>query len=211
MIIRRSISKEELAGLPKVMFEGRIIVVQTLKDADAAVAYLERFRMVGVDTETRPSFVKGQTHKVALLQLSVDDTCFLFRLNMIGIPPSVVGFLENPNVVKVGLSLKDDFMALRKRAKFTQDAFVELQDYVRQFGIKDMSLQKVYAILFGQKISKSQRLTNWEADVLTDAQKAYAATDAWACYNIYRLLCELKETGDYSVEEIEEIAKEISK
>lgn len=163
--------------------------------------------MVGIDTETRPSFVKGQTHKVALLQVSTREICFLFRLNMIGMPDSLVNFLENPAIIKVGLSLKDDFMALHKRADFSQQSFVELQEYVNAFGIQDKSLQKIYAILFGKKISKSQRLTNWEADVLSDAQKRYAATDAWACYNIYELLKTMHETGEYEIEEIVESVK----
>lgn len=108
----------------------------------------------------------------------------------------------NPAVIKVGLSLKDDFMMLHKRAPFTQQSCIELQDYVRQFGIQDKSLQKIYAILFKEKISKSQRLSNWEADVLSDGQKQYAATDAWACLNIYNLLQELKRTGNYEVESL---------
>ena len=77
---------------------------------------------------------------------------------------------------------------------------IELQEYVRAFGIQDKSLQKIYAILFGEKISKSQRLSNWEAETLTEPQKLYAATDAWACLNIYNKLQELKRTGDFEIE-----------
>lgn len=100
-------------------------------------------------------------------------------------------------------------MALHKRVDFKQQAYVELQDYVKSFGIQDKSLQKIYAILFALKISKSQRLSNWEADVLSDAQKMYAATDAWACYNIYNLLQELQRTGNYEKEKvIETVDKE---
>jgi len=204
MILKNKISKEEMSLLPKVKFEGRIIVIHTKSEADKAVEYLMKQPIVGVDTETRPSFVKGQTHKVALLQLSTDELCFLFRLNVIGIPESLIKFFEDPAILKVGLSLKDDFMALRKRAEFSHQSFIELQEYVDSFGIQDKSLQKIYAILFNEKISKSQRLTNWESDVLSDAQKRYAATDAWACYNIYTLLRELEESGEYEIEEITE-------
>lgn len=205
MIVKRKISKEEISTLPKVWFTGKIVVVQSLDEATKAIKFLQSRPMVGIDTETRPSFVKGQRHKVALLQVSTGDICFLFRLNRIGLPEILVEFMENPRIVKVGLSLKDDFMALHKRADFSQKSFVELQDYVDQFGIQDKSLQKIYAILFGQKISKSQRLTNWEADVLSDAQKRYAATDAWACYNIYSLLQDLQVTGEYETETLTEI------
>ena len=206
MILRSSIHKEELADLPKASFPGRIYVIQTEGEAEKAVACLSAAPVVGIDSETRPSFMKGRSHKVALLQLSTDECCFLFRLNVIGLVQPLIEFLENPSVLKIGLSLKDDFMMLRQRAPFTPQNYVELQEYVRNFGIQDRSLQKIYAILFKEKISKSQRLSNWEADVLSDKQKLYAATDAWACLNIYRLLKELERTGDYTL--IEEVAEE---
>lgn len=202
MIVRRSINKDELKELPKTVFPGRIHVVQSEAEADKAVAYLKSRPAIGIDSETRPSFTKGQIYKVALLQISSEECCFLFRLNMTGLTQSLVELLENPEVIKIGLSLKDDFMMLHKRAPFRPQGCVELQDYVRQFGIQDKSLQKIYAILFKEKISKSQRLSNWEADVLTDRQKQYAATDAWACLNIYNLLEELKRTGNYEKEKL---------
>lgn len=202
MVIKRSISKDEIKELPKAVYEGPIHVIQSEKEADKAVAYLQKQPVLGIDSETRPSFTKGQSHKVALLQISSNECCFLFRLNMTGLTPSLIELLENPAVIKIGLSLRDDFMMLHKRASFNQQGFVELQDFVRPFGIQDKSLQKIYGILFHEKISKSQRLSNWEADVLTDAQKQYAATDAWACLNIYNRLQDLKRTGDFEIEDI---------
>lgn len=198
--IKNTISKAELAQMPKVQFEGRIFVIYTEADADKAVEYLNTCDMVGVDTETRPSFKRGTTHKVALLQIASTDTCFLFRLNRIGMPESLQKFLAN-NILKIGLSLKDDFMMLRKRKDVHAEEgnWIELQDYVGRFGIEDRSLQKIYANLFGQKISKSQRLSNWEAETLTEGQMKYAATDAWACVEIYNCLLEMERTGDYEV------------
>ncbi len=201
MIIRDTFPKAELAGLPKVAFEGRIVCIQTEAEADKAVDYLLTQKRVGVDTETRPSFVSGRLYKVALVQVSTLDICFLFRLNYIGFPKSLKRFLEDLQVEKIGLSLKDDFGALHRRSDFTPGEFIELQDYVHQFGIKDQSLQKIYANLFGRKISKAQRLSNWETDVLSDAQKSYAATDAWACLMIYNRLEVLRLSGDYRLEE----------
>ena len=199
-LIRNTISKAEIAQLPKVLFEGRIFVVYTEADTEKAVEYLKTQQIVGVDTETRPSFKRGMTHKVALLQIATTDTCFLFRLNRIGMPESLQNFLMS-DVLKIGLSLKDDFMMLRRRKDVhaEQGNRIELQDYVGRFGIEDRSLQKNYANLFGQKISKSQRLTNWEAETLTEAQMKYAATDAWACVEIYNCLAEMERTGDYEV------------
>lgn len=185
--------------MPKAVFSGRIHVVHTEAETDKAVKYLNSHSVVGIDSETRPSFTKGKSHKVALLQVASEECCFLFRLNHTGLTPSLVNLLEDPSVVKVGLSLRDDFTMLRKRAVFEQQSCIDLQDYVGAFGIQDRSLQKIYAILFGEKISKSQRLSNWESDVLSDAQKLYAATDAWSCLHIYNLLENLKKTGKYQL------------
>lgn len=185
-----SISKEEIANLAIEEFPGRIITIQTVSDADKAVDYLMGFDKVGFDTETRPSFKKGQHYKISLMQLSTEDTCFLFRLNYIDIPDSLKRFLKSDQILKIGLSLRDDFGAIRKRTNVEPLHFLDLQNYVGQFGIEDASLQKIYAILFNKKISKGQRLSNWEADVLTESQKKYAALDAWACLQIYNLLNE---------------------
>ena len=137
---------------------------------------------------------------MALLQVASEEHCFLFRLNVMGLTLPLITLLEMPHITKVGLSLKDDFMMLHKRAPFEPRGIIELQEFVRPFGIEEQSLQKIYAILFGEKISKTQRLSNWEADVLTQPQQLYAATDAWACLNIYRKLQQLKESGDYEME-----------
>ncbi len=196
MIIRKSIEKEEVKEMPKVTFPGQIHLVNTPWEAEKAITFLKTYPLLGIDSETKPSFNKGQTHKVALLQIASEEHCFLFRLNLIGLTLPIVALLETPYITKVGLSLKDDFMMLHKRASFEQHSCVELQDYVRDFGIADKSLQKIYAILFGEKISKSQRLSNWEADELTIPQQLYAATDAWACLKIYLLLEEVKLSGN---------------
>lgn len=204
MVIKRTIDKETLKEMPKAAFPGQIHLVQTPQEAEKAVGYLKACSVLGIDSETRPAFTKGQSYKVALLQISSEDHCFLFRLNLTGLTLPVITLLENPGITKVGLSLRDDFMMLRKRAPFEQRACVELQEYVRTFGIQDKSLQKIYGILFAEKISKSQRLSNWEADSLTEPQKQYAATDAWACLNIYNRLQELKRTGDFEIAPEEE-------
>ena len=183
-----TITKEEIAKLTVEEFKGRIITILSKEEADKAVEYLLRFPIVGFDTETRPSFKKGQHYKISLMQISTDEACFLFRLNRIGIPQPLEDFMVNDKILKIGLSLRDDFGAIRKRTDIKPANFLDLQNYVGQFGIEDASLQKIYAILFDKKISKGQRLSNWEADVLTEQQKKYAALDAWACLKIYNQL-----------------------
>ncbi len=181
--------KKDIPALPRYAFGGRIVVVQSLAEAERAADILMKCERIGIDTETRPSFKKGIVHKVALLQASTSEICFLFRLNMIGLPQCLIDVLEDERVMKVGLSLKDDLQSLRKRHKALHAGnWVDLQAVVAQKGIEDMSLQKLFAGFFRMHISKGARLTNWENDVLTEAQKAYAATDAEACLRIYEKL-----------------------
>jgi ribonuclease D len=159
---------------------------------------------LGVDTETRPSFKKGLMHPVSLLQVSSHEVCFLFRLNLLGMSPSVRRLLEDTKVPEIGLSLRDDLNSLHKLDDFQSGYFIDLQDHVREIGVEDMSLQKLYANFFGQRISKREQLTNWEADILNDKQKAYAATDAWTCILLYEELMRLEQTGDYELIKITE-------
>lgn len=193
-IFNPTIEKSEVAKYPTAQFEGRIITIDTAEEAERAARALLKESLLGLDTETRPSFRKGVHHDVSLLQLSTADTCFLFRLCRTGLTDTLIELLESKEIKKIGVSLHDDFNMLKARRNFTPGSFVELQKYVSAFGIEEMSLQKIYAIIFAQRISKSQRLTNWEADVLTDKQKIYAATDAWTCLNIYNHLENLKES-----------------
>ena len=198
-IIYNKFDKKSIAQLPTVTFPGKTVVVMSESEAEKAVHFLLSQDILGVDTETRPSFKKGESHMVSLLQVSTSDVCFLFRLNHIGITPAILRLLENKAVPMVGLSLHDDMLSLHKRVAFTPGYFIDLQDLVGELGIVDLSLQKLYANLFHQKISKRQRLTNWDSDVLNDKQKAYAALDAWACINLYKEILRLKQSGDYEL------------
>ena len=185
-----NISKEELAELPVKEFAGHPVTVINLEQAELAVQQIRDSHMlVGFDTETRPSFQKGVTFRVCLVQLSVGQVCYLFRLNKIKeLPECLKQLLQDPNVIKVGLSTQDDFKNLRKWCELEPRGFIELQHMVRNYGIEEMSLAKIYALLFGMKLSKRQRLTNWEADQLNFKQLAYASLDAIACVEIYEAL-----------------------
>ena len=204
--------KSIINSLPLVTFPGKIIVVLNEYEAERAVEYLLSCDVLGVDTETRPAFRKGNNHKVALLQVATRKECFLFRLNHLGLPKSLLRLLSNKQVPMVGLSWHDDLMSLHRREQFEPGWFIDIQDIIGNLGIVDKSLQKLYANLFGEKISKRQRLTNWEIDVLNDKQKQYAATDAWSCINLYEEIERLRKTGDYDLvvsEEEREKSEEI--
>lgn len=197
MVIQEKISKELIASMPVAVFPGRIHVVDSTAEVASIMPFLAAQKRVGMDTETKPSFQKWQVHKVALLQISTLEECFLFRLNRIESPQLLVDFLEDPHIEKVGLSLGDDAMSLHRRFPFTPGGWIDLQNEVGALGIQDQSLQKIYANLFAERITKGQRLSNWEASELTPSQQAYAALDAYACLRIYNLMQELKQSGNY--------------
>lgn len=175
--------------MPQVMFPGDIYVIDSIYHVNEAINVLKHYDLVGFDTETRPSFRKGVVHKTALIQISTPQECFLFRTCKIGVPEALAQYLAAPQYTKVGLSLHDDFKIMSKFANCGDpDGFIDLQDVVGDYCITDISLQKIYAILFGGKIAKGQQLTNWEAPELTPAQQNYGAVDAWACLKIYEYL-----------------------
>ncbi len=196
--------KKAITALPVVTFPGRVVTIITAGEAEKAVDYLLKSDIMGVDTETKPAFHKGQQNKVALLQVSNRDICFLFRLNVTGITPAIQRLLEDKGVKKIGLSWHDDIRGLKAREPFQPGFFIDLQDIVGEIGIQDLSLQKIYANIFHEKISKRQRLTNWEAPTLSDKQKQYAAIDAWSCIKIYEEILRLKKTGNYHIVEVPE-------
>ena len=194
--------------MPLAVFEGETVVVEHAAQLPAALRYLNRQRVVGVDTETRPAFQRGESYPVALLQISTLKRCYLFRLHTLGLPESLAALFSNPKITKVGLAFHDDLSGLRRRTPFEPRNCVDVQSMVNQYGIFDLGLQKVFAILFGKRISKSQRLTNWENIDLTPDQARYAATDAWATLLIYRQLCSLKPLPKREVEKLKQAEHE---
>jgi len=184
-MFRESITKEELAGLPLKQCTGDIILVETPQMARIAADYLRGFPAIGFDTETKPSFNKGERHPVALLQLATEEKAFLIRLQKVGMPNEIMQLLTDQRCLKPGVAIHDDVKALQKVRHFKPAGFVELQQYARELGIQDFSLKKLCAIVLDFRISKSQQLSNWEAEELTDQQLVYAATDAYISLRIY--------------------------
>jgi ribonuclease D len=172
---------------PSALFNGEIIVIDTLDAADAAVAYLSQQSILGFDTETKPAFSSADSRirKVALLQLADDKRAYLFRLNKTGLPKNLAKLLGNKQVMKIGAAIHDDIRKLRKLRLFQAENFVDLQNMVADYGIEHKSLKKMAEIVLQINISKGQRLTNWESETLTVPQQRYAATDAWVCREIY--------------------------
>lgn len=183
-----NITVEELTGYKLSSFSGEIVVVDSYETFLEVIPRLFNSKILGFDTETRPSFRKGRKNKVSLIQLANDDLACLFRINKIGIPEALVTLLSDSSVIKVGVAIHDDIRFLKSVKKFTPAGFVDLQVFVKDFGIQSSGLKKLAAIVLGFRISKRQQVTDWEAFQLTVAQQVYAATDAWVCYQIYNKL-----------------------
>lgn len=187
-----TISKEELNELPNAAFDGRVEIIDSERGLAEACNYLLSQPVIGFDTETRPSFRAGVTNKVALLQLSSAEQCFLFRLSKMRLDKSIIKVLEARDIVKVGAAVRDDLRGLQGLRHFRPEGFVDLQNIVGEYGIEERSVRKLSAIVLGMNVSKAQRLSNWEATVYTPAQVSYAATDAWVCLEIYNKLISRK-------------------
>lgn len=187
-LYKNKIEQEELKALPLYSFEGEVVMVDDLKKVDEAVADLKNYNCLGFDTETRPAFQKGVSYRVGLLQLATNDRVYLFRLNKTGLTASLRQVLADPRIVKVGVGIIDDIKALRKMGEFLPAAFVDLQVLAVDYGIEEKSFSKLMAIIFNVRISKRQRVSNWEAPVLMESQVRYAATDAWGALKMYKKL-----------------------
>ncbi len=182
------ISKEILDELPLRFFRGEIYVINNIEEAEKAVEFLKTTKILGFDTETKPVFKRGQHNDVSILQISTHDKAFIFQLNKIGLLDSIAELLEDENVVKTGVAIRDDIKALQKLNDFKPGGFVELQSFVNQYGIEDAGLKKLTGNILGFRISKKARLSNWNNENLSIEQQKYAATDAWVGFEIYAKL-----------------------
>lgn len=202
------ITKTAIQALPVTHFEGEVIVIDHPNKVAEAVAYLSEQSVLGVDTEARPSFKRGVHYPTALVQIATQERCYLFRLTHVGLPEELAGIFANPNICKVGLAFKDDIKGLRRRREFTPANCIDLQSIACKYGIMELGLQKIFAIIFGKKISKSQQLTNWENSHLTSDQARYASTDAWATLLIYLQLKATKPLTKKQVDALKQAEKE---
>lgn len=182
------IAKDLIQWLPVIGFDGEVYIIDKEEKIEEAIAYLRAQKILGVDTESRPSFKRGVHYPTALVQIATDERCYLFRLSHIGMPKELADIFADNAICKVGLAFKDDINGLRRLRNFKPANCVDLQSIAGRWGILDLGLQKMYAICFGRKISKSQQLTNWENAQLTPEQARYASTDAWATLRIYKEL-----------------------
>lgn len=193
-IYAETLTSEDLEKYEVSWFRGEIVVIEDLDFFRASFPKLRNSKVLGFDTETRPSFRKGRKNKVSLIQLANEDVAYLIRINKVGIPSELTDLLADPAIIKAGVAIHDDIRFLSTVKKFIPSGFIDLQKMVKDYGIQSSGLKKLSAIVLGFKISKRQQVTDWEADQLTDAQKVYAATDAWVCHQIFKKLTNGTET-----------------
>ena len=202
------IDKLAIQELPITHFEGEVIIIDHVDDVAPAIEYLSKHSVLGVDTEARPSFKRGVHYPTALVQVATLERCYLFRLTHVGLPQELADIFANPNICKVGLAFKDDLTGLKRRRTFKPANCIDLQSIVCKYGIMELGLQKIFAIIFGKKISKSQQLTNWENSHLTPEQARYASTDAWATLSIYLALQQAKTLSKKEIDALKQAERE---
>jgi len=188
MMFRQEISREEMDQMDLIQFEGPITVIQTKEDLESETDHLMTSQLLGFDTESRPSFKKGRVYPTSLIQLATAEHAWVIRVGRMGYPPRLMDLLSSDEIIKVGVGRNDDLRRLRSDHRFKPGGFLDLQDYVEAFRIGEKGLKKLSAIILGRRISKSQQVSNWDADILSEAQLRYAATDAWICLKIYQTL-----------------------
>jgi len=188
-MIPMRISKEEVNELPLGQFEGEIFLIDNEDEIDDIADFLNSQRILGFDTETKPTFKKGQRNEVSLLQISTSEQAFLFRLNHIGFPIKIRNVLEKERIIKVGAAVHDDLIGLKRITNgFYPESFFDLNDELKKIGFHNVGVRNLSAMVLGIRISKSEQVSNWEAEELTEKQLRYAATDAWACLEVYEKL-----------------------
>lgn len=199
MIFPSRISKAEVNKLPLREYRGQIYVVDTFHLLKQTIRELRDHSFLGFDTETKPSFKKGIYHQVALLQLAVDQKVFLVRVNKLGFPKALKRLFSNDQVLKVGVSIRDDLLELRKLGSFEPAGIVELNTVAKELGVEREGARNLTATFLGFRISKSQQTSNWERNHLSKKQQLYAATDAWVCHQIYDKLVEQGFLSSYKL------------
>jgi len=189
-MFQREITKEEVDRLAPIQYEGPITVIESMEAFHGEIGHMASCPVLGFDTETRPSFKKGKVYPTSMIQLASDDHAWLIRVSRLGYPGRLLELLSSDEVLKVGVGLNDDLRKMLFDHRFEPGGFLDLQRYVEAFQIDEKGLKKMVAIVLGRRISKSQQVSNWDADQLSEAQLRYAATDAWICLKIYSSLRE---------------------
>jgi ribonuclease D len=182
------IPKEDIKHLPLMKFDGKIHLINTEDEFKEAFHILAKSDFLGFDTETKPTFNKGEYNQTALIQLSTLTDAYIIRVKELGITNHLKNLLEDREILKIGISIRDDIKELKKLRPFRSGGFVDLNDIAAELGITQIGMRSLAGIFLKGRVSKSQQTSNWESKELTTGQLSYAATDAWICTKIYTML-----------------------
>ncbi|GFK95245.1 Ribonuclease D [Fundidesulfovibrio magnetotacticus] len=188
----RAMPPEELACLPRASFLGDILVAETPQETLDALQRLANDRVLGFDTETRPTFKRGVCYNPSLIQLAGENVVVLVRAGGFGAWEALAEILGDRKVIKAGVAVRDDLAALAKIGPVTPKAFEDVGEWARRVGWPVTGLRNLAAALLGVRVSKKARLTNWEAKALSPAQVTYAATDAWVSRKLFLAMKKLR-------------------
>lgn len=169
-------------------YEGKIVIAATEEQIENAVTEINQSTVVGFDTEAKPTFIKGQIRNIGLIQVATERKVFLLRVHKTGVTDSLHKLLENEDILKVGIGLKDDYNLLDRLRSFEPEGFLDLNDTMAELGAESIGARNLAAMILEIRISKSAQTSNWELEELSQKQLNYAATDAWICLEIYNKL-----------------------
>lgn len=187
-MFEKEITKDQVNNLPLQRYQGKVVVVSNVEQLTSALDELNKAAVIGFDTESKPTFYKGQYNPVAMIQMAIPGKVFLIRISLTGFTQSLRDIFSNKRIVKTGISIRDDLKDLQRLAPFTPENVVDLNDIASEIGVMNIGVRSLAGIFLGIRISKSQQTSNWERETLSDSQVAYAATDAWVCLEIYQKL-----------------------
>jgi ribonuclease D len=190
-MFEKEITKQQVNELPLQRYEGKVIVVSNQEQLASALQELNQASVIGFDTESKPTFRKGDYNPVAMIQMAIPGKVFLIRINLTGFTPGLQELFANEKVVKAGISIRDDIKEMQRQAYFEPANVIDLNDLAKEAGVKNIGVRSLAGIFLGIRISKGQQTSNWERETLSEGQIAYAATDAWVCLEIYQKLDQL--------------------
>jgi ribonuclease D len=189
MQLPRSISQEEMAKLPIRRYDGEVRLVETPEELEREAAAIQRERVLGFDTETRPAFRKGESYPPSLVQLAGEEVVWVLRLQRVDCSVVLRELMES-DIVKAGTGVLDDLRQLRKLFAFDESAVVDVGTLAKRRGVEQTGLRNLAGIVLGVRIPKGKRTSNWAAARLTRQQIGYAALDAWAARALYLKLAQ---------------------
>jgi ribonuclease D len=190
-VLLQQISREEVNALPIRRYEGAVHVIAAPAELAPAMDDILQETLVGFDTETRPAFRPGESYPPSLAQVATARAVYLFQVQRADIAAAVARMLSEEHIVKAGVGMADDLRSLKKVIAFHEKSIADLGTLAQRHGLKQSGVRNLSGMFLGFRIPKGTKTSNWARHKLTEQQIVYAATDAWACRELYLKFREL--------------------